>query len=89
MRLDQFLKWSRVIPRRTMANATCDAGRVTVNGQAGRPGRVLKPGDVVTVLLPHRELKFRVRSIPDRAPAKSEAGELIEILENNRRETEV
>ena len=86
MRLDLFLKWSRVIPRRSLAHDTCDAGRVQVNGEAARPARTVKVADVVTVVLPTRELIFRVRAIPARSPSKADASEMIEILENRRRE---
>lgn len=86
MRLDLFLKWSRVIPRRSLAHDTCDAGRVKVNGEVARPGRAVRIEDVVSVVLPTRELSFRVRSIPPHAPSKAGAGEMIEILDNRRRE---
>jgi ribosomal 50S subunit-recycling heat shock protein len=80
IRLDLFLKWSRVILRRTLAKETCDAGRVTVNGQEARAGREVRAGDVVSIRLPRRQLTFRVRSIPSRAPGKEGAHEMIEIL---------
>ena len=80
MRLDLFLKWSRVILRRTLAKETCDAGRVTVNGQEARAGREVHVGDTVSLQLPRRQLKFRVRSIPVHAPGKESAREMIEIL---------
>ena len=80
MRLDLFLKWSRVILRRTLAKETCDAGRVTVNGQEACAGRELHVGDTVLLRLPRRQLKFRVRSIPVHAPGKEGAREMIEIL---------
>jgi ribosomal 50S subunit-recycling heat shock protein len=86
LRLDQFLKWSRVILRRPLAKATCDAGRVHVNDSVARPGKEIAVGDVVTVDLPHRVMKFRVMVVPDRAPGKSEAGNLIEILENRKKD---
>jgi ribosomal 50S subunit-recycling heat shock protein len=78
MRLDLFLKWSRVILRRTLAKATCDAGRVTVNGQEARAGREVRVGDVISVRLPRRQLSFRVRSLPSHAPSKENAREMIE-----------
>jgi ribosomal 50S subunit-recycling heat shock protein len=80
MRLDLFLKWSRVILRRTLAKETCDAGRVTVNGQEARAGREVHVGDTVSLRLARRQLKFRVRSIPVHAPGKEGAREMIEIL---------
>ncbi len=78
MRLDLFLKWSRVILRRTLAKATCDAGRVTVNGQEARAGRDIRAGDIISVRLPRRQLTFRVRAIPSHAPGKEDAREMIE-----------
>jgi ribosomal 50S subunit-recycling heat shock protein len=80
MRLDLFLKWSRVILRRTLAKETCDAGRVTVNGQEARAGREVHVGDTIAVRLPRRQLSFRVRSIPSHAPSKEDAREMIELL---------
>src|SRR6185503_14086458 len=81
MRLDLFLKWSRVILRRTLAKDTCDAGRVTVNGQEARAGREVHVGDTISVQLPRRRLTFRVRSIPPHAPGKEGAHEMIELTE--------
>ena len=49
MRLDKYLKVSRLIKRRTVANEACDAGRVTVNGKAAKAGTVVKVGDVIEV----------------------------------------
>jgi ribosomal 50S subunit-recycling heat shock protein len=89
LRLDQFLKWCRVIPRRSIAKATCDAGHVQINDHVVRAGRELHVDDVVSVLLPRRVLKFRVRSIPARSPGKAEARELIEILEDVKRESDL
>ena len=80
MRLDLFLKWSRVILRRTLAKDTCDAGRVTVNGQEAKAGREVRVGDTISIRLPRRELKFRIRSIPSHSPGKEGAREMIEIL---------
>ena len=78
MRLDLFLKWSRVILRRTLAKETCDAGRVTVNGHEASAGREVRVGDIVSVRLPRRQFTFRVRSIPAHAPGKEGAREMIE-----------
>ena len=68
-----------------MAKATCDAGRVQVNGQVARAGHQLRLDDIVTLDLTHRLLKFKVRSLPDRAPGKVESREMIEVLENIRK----
>jgi ribosomal 50S subunit-recycling heat shock protein len=80
MRLDLFLKWSRVILRRTLAKETCDAGRVMVNGQEARAGRDVHVGDTISVRMPRRQLSFRVRSIPSHAPSKEGAREMIELV---------
>ena len=84
MRLDLFLKWSRVILRRTLAKETCDAGRVTVNGTEARAGREVHPDDMVVLDLPRRRLKFKIRSIPSHAPGREIARDMIEILEDRR-----
>jgi ribosomal 50S subunit-recycling heat shock protein len=80
MRLDLFLKWSRVILRRTLAKEICDAGRAKVNDNEARAGRDVRVGDVVILELPRRLLKFRILSIPPRAPSKESARSMIEIL---------
>ena len=79
MRLDLFLKWSRVILRRTLAKETCDAGRVTVNGEEARAGREVHVGDTISVRMLRRQLTFRIRSIPSHAPSKEGAREMIEL----------
>ena len=88
MRLDLFLKWSRVILRRTLAKDTCDAGRVTVNGTDARAGREIRVGDTIELDLPRRRMKLRVRSIPSYAPGKDGAREMYEILEDRRTASE-
>jgi ribosomal 50S subunit-recycling heat shock protein len=84
MRLDLFLKWSRIIPRRTLAKEMCDAGRVTLNGSQARSAREVRVGDTVEVQFLRRRVKFRVRSIPAHAPGKEAAREMLELLEDRR-----
>ena len=86
MRLDLFLKWSRVILRRTLAKETCDAGRVMVNDTEARAGRDVRAGDTITLDLARRRLKFRIQSIPAHAPGKETARELVELLEDFRKD---
>ena len=88
MRLDLFLKWSRVILRRSLAKETCDAGRVTVNGNEARAGREVRVGDIVEIHSSRRRLKIRVRSIPPHAPGKEGAREMLEVIENRRTDSE-
>jgi ribosomal 50S subunit-recycling heat shock protein len=84
MRLDLFLKWSRIIPRRTLAKEMCDAGRVLVNGSEARAAREVRVGDTIDVQMLRRRLKFRVRSIPAHAPGKEGGREMLELLEDRR-----
>ena len=79
MRLDKYLKVSRLIKRRTVANEACDAGRVFVNGKPARASYDVKVGDVLEVQLGARALKARVASVPEHA-RKEEAGELYELI---------
>ena len=63
MRLDKYLKVSRLIKRRTVANEACDAGRVLVNGKPARASYDVKVGDVLEVQLGARTLKARILSV--------------------------
>jgi ribosomal 50S subunit-recycling heat shock protein len=87
LRLDLFLKWSRIIPRRSLARATCDAGRVVVNGEIARAARSVRVDDVLDVALPTRDLRVRVRSLPGHPPSKTGATDMVEVLANGRRES--
>lgn len=78
MRIDKFLKVSRIIKRRTVAQEACDAGKVCVGGRAVKPSYVLKVGDVVEVKL-GTPIRFTVKSLNDKA-SKDEAATLYEIL---------
>jgi len=84
MRLDLFLKWSRLVLRRTLAKDLCDADRVAVNGAAARAGREIRVGDVIEIQFPRRRIKVRVRLIPPHAPAKEGAREMVELIEDRR-----
>ena len=65
MRLDKYLKVSRIIKRRTIANEACDAGRVTVNEKVARASYDVKVGDTISVSFGSRILKFKVVSTVD------------------------
>ena len=67
MRLDKYLKISRLIKRRTVANEACDAGRVLVNGKEARASYNVKEGDVLEIHLGERVLKARVLSVAEYA----------------------
>lgn len=63
MRLDKFLKVSRVLKRRTVAAEACDSGHVTVNGKTAKPSHQLKVGDVVAIAFAKGEFKFAVNEL--------------------------
>lgn len=67
MRLDKFLKVSRIIKRRTVANEACDAGRVIVNGNIARASYAVKPDDIIEITLGSRSVKIRVKEINEHA----------------------
>ncbi|OPY58868.1 MAG: Heat shock protein 15 [Pelotomaculum sp. PtaU1.Bin035] len=83
MRLDKFLKTSRVIKRRTLAKEVCDRGQVTVNGRTAKAGAEVKPDDVLVIGFGSRTLKLRIASVQENVPAKM-AAELYEVLEDSR-----
>lgn len=78
MRLDKFLKVSRVIKRRTVANEAADGGRVSVNGKVVKPSYEVKVGDVVEIKFGDKISKFEILQIPK--VAGKEVGEIIKIL---------
>ncbi len=79
MRLDKYLKVSRLIKRRTVANDACDAGRVTVNGKAAKAGTVVKVGDVIEVQFGNGAVRAEITQITE-TTRKEEAKEMYKIL---------
>lgn len=65
MRLDKYLKVSRIIKRRTVANEACDAGRVSVNGKIAKAGLEIKTGDVIEITFGTNKSKYEVLSTQD------------------------
>ncbi len=63
MRLDKYLKVSRIIKRRTVANEACDAGRVTVNGKVARASYDVKIGDIIEISFGTRNFKAKVTAV--------------------------
>ena len=80
MRLDKYLKVSRLIKRRTVANEACDAGRVVVNDKPARASYDVKEGDVLEIGLGARSVKVQVVSVQEVA-AKNDAALLYRVLE--------
>ena len=79
MRLDKFLKVSRLVKRRTVANEACDAGRVQINGRPAKASAQVKVGDVIEILFGNRTVKAEVLSIAETV-RKEEAQELFRYL---------
>ena len=65
MRLDKYLKVSRLIKRRTIANEACDAGRVSVNGRVAKAGTDIKPGDEISIVFGDKTVSVKVLSIAE------------------------
>ena len=81
MRLDKFLKVSRVIKRRTIANEACDAGRVAINGKIAKASTDVKIDDIVEIKYGEKTIKFRIKNVANIAN-KEGASEMVEMLEN-------
>ncbi|MGL6200169.1 MAG: RNA-binding S4 domain-containing protein [Lachnospiraceae bacterium] len=79
MRLDKFLKVSRLIKRRTVANEACDAGRVLVNGNPAKASVKVKAGDIIEIQFGTKAVKAEVLDIKD-TTKKDEAAELYRLL---------
>lgn len=79
MRLDKYLKVSRLVKRRTVANEACDAGRVSVNGKPAKASAEVKAGDIITIGFGNKEVKVEVLSVQETI-RKEEAKELFRYL---------
>ena len=79
MRLDKYLKVSRIIKRRTVANEACDAGRVTVNGKVARASYDVKVGDIIDISFGARDFKAEVISVAE-VVKKDDASLLYKII---------
>ena len=81
MRLDKFLKVSRLIKRRTVANEISDTGRVYVNGNIAKPAKTLKIGDIIKIEYANKNVVVKVLTIPTGNVSIQQASELYEIIE--------
>lgn len=75
MRLDKFLKISRIIKRRSVANDACSTGHVTVNGKEGKPGTEVKVGDILGIRFGDKYSEYEIMSIAEHA-AKQDAADM-------------
>ena len=79
MRLDKYLKVSRLIKRRTVANEACDAGRVLLNDKVARESAEVKAGDVITIQFGNKDVKVEVLTVQETV-RKEEAKEMFQYL---------
>jgi ribosomal 50S subunit-recycling heat shock protein len=80
MRLDKYLKVSRIIKRRTVAKEVCEGGRVSINGKVVKPSVVVKEGDIIEIQFANRSLKAQITNIAEHVK-KEDAKEMYVILE--------
>ena len=80
MRLDKYLKVSRIIKRRTVANEACDAAHINVNGRLAKASYDVKEGDVLEISFGNRTLKVRVLNVKETV-SKADASGMYEIIE--------
>ncbi len=81
MRLDLFLKISRLMPRRTVAQEFCDAGLISVNGSAAKSAKEVKAGDEIEIRRRNRVTVLRIVSIPDKKQvSRADAPSLYEVI---------
>jgi ribosomal 50S subunit-recycling heat shock protein len=83
MRLDKYLKVSRLIKRRTLAKEVCDQGRIMQNGRPAKPSNELKVGDILTIDFGQRVLRVRVEKLAENM-RKEEADSMFVIIEDMR-----
>jgi ribosomal 50S subunit-recycling heat shock protein len=79
MRIDKFLKISRVIKRRTLANEACTLGKVKINGRVAKPSTEVNVGDIIEITFGSKHTKIEVITINEHA-SKSEAQQLIRLI---------
>ncbi len=80
MRLDKYLKNSRIIKRRTVAKEACDGGRVRINDKEAKAGTEVKAGDIIEIAFGDKTVKARITSVAEHV-SKDAAKEMFEILE--------
>lgn len=79
MRIDKFLKNSRIIKRRTVAKEACEQGRVLLNGKQAKPGDEVKVGDIIEINFGSGAVKAEILNVMDNVP-KDKANELYKLL---------
>lgn len=82
MRLDKFLKVSRLIKRRTVANEVSDMGRVFVNGNSAKPSKQVKEGDILSIEYANRTVTVKILKVPQNNVSVQEAPTLYDVVES-------
>ena len=82
MRIDKYLKLSRIIKRRTVANEACSGGRVTLNEKTAKPGTEVKPGDIITIRFGEHLGRYEVLSISETVK-KDQASGMYRVLQED------
>lgn len=82
MRIDKFLKVSRLIKRRSVANEACDGGRVSINGKVAKASAEVKAGDIIELRFGERMIKVRVEDVKEHT-LKNDAALLYSVIENS------
>ena len=82
MRLDKYLKVSRIIKRRTVAKEACDGGRVTINGKVAKAGAEIKEGDVMEIRFGNRVGRYEITDVRE-VVRKENAAEMYKVLEES------
>jgi ribosomal 50S subunit-recycling heat shock protein len=88
MRLDLYLKVSRLIQRRTLAQEFCDAGLIEVNGSAAKSGKEIKVGDKITINRRNRKITIQTVAVPEKKQvSKESAGDLFTVISDEQIES--
>ena len=82
MRIDKYLKVSRIIKRRTVANEACAGGRVTVNDKTAKPGTDVKPGDIITIRFGEHPGRYEILAVSETV-RKDQAAEMYRVIEED------
>lgn len=82
MRLDKYLKVSRIIKRRTVAKEACDGGRVTINGKVAKAGAEVKEGDIMEIRFGNRVGRYQITDVRE-VVRKENAADMYKVLEES------
>ena len=84
VRLDNFLKWSRLVKRRTLVREMCDGGAIAVNDVAAKPSKTLRAGDTIVLAFWNRIVRVEVLAVPESRVSRKEAASLYRVVGEER-----